>query len=255
MVRGLVAGKVALVTGGASGIGLATAELLVAEGAAGVVIGDQDGDGARAGATRLDPSGERVLAVDVDVRRSDDAARLVEAAVRTFGRLDVAVNNAGMRGSFVDLADQHDEEWHAIVATNLDGTFYGMRAQIAQMTSQPDGGAIVNISSSAAAVTRPQLSGYVATKTGILGLTRVAAKEYGGRRIRVNAVCPGRTLTPMMRDSMATWGRTEEELSGAIPMGRFARPGELAEAVVWLASDRSSYVTGQVLHVDGGFTT
>jgi NAD(P)-dependent dehydrogenase (short-subunit alcohol dehydrogenase family) len=248
---GALDGKVAIVTGGASGIGRATAIALAREGAS-VAIADRDGDGAATVAEGIRASGGSALSLACDV--SDDAAvrGFVELTVREFGGLDIAFNNAGIEGTPATTTECTDENWERTIAINLTGAWYCMRAEIPHMLER-GGGSIVNCSSIAGLVGFASIPAYVASKHGLVGLTRTAALEYAEAGIRVNAVCPGVIHTPMVDrftggDPDAVAGLTAGE-----PMGRMGEPEEIASAVVWLASDGASFVTGQAIAVDGGW--
>ena len=249
--QGLVEGLVALVTGAGSGIGRATALLCGAEGARAVVVSDVDEESAAQTAKLLSNDGHEAVAVRTDVSDARDVEELVSSTVERYGRLDCAVNNAGVRGKLSPLADYSDEEWRRVLGVNLDGVFFCLRAEIRAMRAG-GGGAIVNISSGTTADPKPELGAYVASKFAVLGLTRVAAGETAMENIRVNAVLPGSTRTTMMEQYLALAPTLEAEVTAGMPQGRLGRPEELAEAIVWLCSPRSSFVDGVTLLVDGG---
>ncbi|MDG4771042.1 SDR family NAD(P)-dependent oxidoreductase [Solwaraspora sp. WMMD792] len=233
--------RVALVTGGGSGIGAATAHRLAAAGAR-VLVADRDLTAAESVAAAIGPT---AVAHPVDIADADSVAAMVAAVVRRFGRLDVAHNNAGVTGVFADTADYPAHVWDRVLAVNLTGTFHCLRVEIAQLLAQGGGGSIVNTASGAALRGVPASAAYVASKHGIAGLTRTAAIEYAAAGIRVNAVCPGLVRTPIVRFDTTALETTH-------PIGRAAEPQEIAEVVCWLASDAASYVTGALLPVDGG---
>jgi NAD(P)-dependent dehydrogenase (short-subunit alcohol dehydrogenase family) len=242
---GRVAGKVALVTGAAGGIGMATARALIAEGAH-LVLGDL-GEPDETLARLQDTSGETPVAVRLDVTESASAEAAVARAVEQFGRLDILVNNAGV-GRPAPLAEVTDELWDWIMEVNLKGAFICARAAAPHLSA---GGAIVNIASLAGRATSPGMAcAYSASKAGLLGLTRHLAKELGPRGIRVTAVNPGLVETPLLLDNYQRdhLARTIE----TIPLGRPAQPEEIAKVVVFLASDDASYVTGASLDTNGG---
>ena len=227
-------GRVALVTGGASGIGKATVDLLTARGAT-VVIGDLDGE----------------AGVQVDVADPVAVERFVSGVVDTHGRLDIAVNNAGMPGTYAPLADQPLDAWRRTLDVNLTGTFLCLKAELAVM--EPAGaGAIVNVASAAGLMGFANLPAYVASKHGVVGLTKSVALEFARRGIRVNAVCPGNVHTPMLENFVAGNQDALQGMGKVTPIGRLARPDEIAEAIVWLCSDAASFVTGHAMAVDGG---
>ena len=244
-----LAGRVALVTGAASGIGRATAEALAAHGAS-VVIADVDDAGARATADAIGAD-DRVALVHADVRDEASIGDMVATAVDRFGRLDCACNVAGISTPPQAFIDVDATEWQRVLAVDLTGVFLCMQAELRQLLRQGDGGAIVNVSSGAGLVPAPGQPHYTAAKHAVLGLTKQAAQEYARNGIRVNAVLPGQTETEPMRAYLDAQPDGGERLLRRIPMGRMARPAEIAEAIAWLCSDASSYVSGDSLVVDG----
>ncbi len=253
---GLATGKVALVTGAGSGIGRATAELFAAEGAAGVVVVDLNEDGGKETVSNIEAAGGQAVYMRADVTREPDVASMVTFAVDTYGRLDCAHNNAGTSGVGGAFISFSLEEFNRVIAINLTGVFLCMKHELLQMTSQePRGGArgaIVNTSSGAGVIGFPTLPHYVASKHGVLGLTKTAALEYAASGIRVNAILPGSTDTPMMRGYIGDNPAIEAAMKATVPTGEMGRPEQLAEAVVWLCSDRASWVNGESMLVDGG---
>lgn len=239
-------GKTALVTGGASGIGLACVEQFGAAGA-NVIVADISGDAAEAAAAKL---GERGLAFGGDLSDPTTVAELFDLAMARFGRIDCAVNAAGVSGNWGAFEDFPLDEWHRVIAVNLTGVFLCMQHEARIMLKQ-GGGAICNISSGAGFIAAPGMPHYTASKHGVLGLTKVAAKEYATRGIRVNAVCPGSTLTPMMEKSIGGDPERQKLMDSTVPMGRMGRPEEIAAAAVWLCSDAASFVSGESMAVDG----
>jgi NAD(P)-dependent dehydrogenase (short-subunit alcohol dehydrogenase family) len=248
-VAGLVQGRSALVTGGASGIGRATARALAREGAR-VLVCDVNDAGAGEVAREIAADGGEARALRVDVTREDDVRAAVRAAVDAFGRLDCAVNNAGITGAGGLVHQLSLEDWARTLSINLTGVFLCLKHEIPVMQEQGSG-AIVNMASGAGVIAVPGLSPYCASKHGVLGLTKTAAVENARTGVRVNAVCPGSTDTPMLRAAMARDPRMEKLILGSTPSGRLARAEEVAEAAVWLCSDRASFVSGDTLLVDG----
>jgi NAD(P)-dependent dehydrogenase (short-subunit alcohol dehydrogenase family) len=243
-------GKTALVTGAASGIGAASALALAAAGAR-VAACDRDLDGAEQIAKQIREAGGEAFSVAVDVTRPAEVEAMVAEVVRTYGRLDCAHNNAGITGATALTADYDLSQWELVLAVNLTGVFHCLRYELAAMTAQGSG-AIVNTASFSGLVAVPRVSAYVASKHGVVGLTKAAAVEYGRLGIRVNAVCPGSTRTPMTEGFAAGDQRIEDALAAVSPMRRLAEPEEIAKAVVWLCSDDASFVNGHALAVDGG---
>lgn len=245
-------GKVALVTGAASGLGLATAKAF-AEAGASVTIADWNEDAARAAADELTASGQKVLAVRCDVSDDAQVEDMVAKTVSTFGRLDVAYNNAGVQNVLAETADTTREDYDRVMGINLAGIWNCMKFELQHMRGQGSG-AIVNCSSLGGLVGGSERGIYHAAKHGVLGFTKSAALEYAGRGIRINAICPGLIWTPMA-DQMVADGQGDalNEMVKSVPMERFGRAEEIADAVLWLCSDAASYVTGQSISVDGGF--
>src|SRR5437667_5339078 len=245
--------KVALVTGAASGLGLATAKAF-AESGASVVLADWNEKSARAAAEELTGQGHKALAIHCDVADDAQVEAMVEEAVATFGQIDAAYNNAGVQNILAETADATREDFDRVIAINLRGVWSCMKFELRQMRKQGSG-AIVNCSSLGGLVGGAGRGTYHAAKHGVLGLTKSAALEYAARGIRVNAVCPGMIWTPMT-EKMIAEGQKEalEEMLKLVPIGRHGRPEEIADAVLWLCSDRSSLVVGQSIAVDGGFT-
>jgi len=243
-------GKVALVTGGASGIGRATVELLAARGAR-VLIADLDEDKGTDVVDAVHADGGSATFRRVDVTVPDEITAMVSHVVDVFGRLDIAVNNAGRTGTYAALADQQLDDWNTTLAVNLTSVFLSLQAEVPAMLAT-DGGAIVNTSSGAGLMGFANLPAYVASKHGVVGLTKSVALELARSGVRVNAVCPGSVRTPMLEGFT---GGNEEALLGMgkiQPIGRLGTPSEVAEAIAWLCSDAASFVTGVALPVDGG---
>lgn len=243
--------KVVLVTGAAQGIGAATAQAFAREGAS-VVVTDIDGAGAERTAQAIVAAGGRAIAQTVDIVDGKQVAALVDFIVQRFGRLDVAFNNAGIAGGHALTADMTDEMWDRAVGVNMRGTFCCMRAQITAMR-RTGGGAIVNTASVAGVVGLGRGAHYSASKHGVIGLTRSAAIDHIGDGIRINAICPGATDTPMLRSVMEA-NKEMVPFLMASPIGRLAQPEEIARCVLFLASDEASFMVGHALVVDGGET-
>src|SRR5487761_144989 len=248
-----LAGKSTIITGGGSGIGRATALIVAREGAR-VIIGDvSERDGAETVRMVREQSGEAEF-VRCDVARASDADALVAAAVKKFGRLDCAFNNAGIAGAQRKTADYSEEEWDRIMAVNLKGVWLCMRAEIRQFLAQKSSGAIVNTASAAGLVASHSMPAYTAAKHGVVGLTKCAAIEYARAAIRINDVCPGVVDTPLVAGMIAEQPKLAGRLDQVEPVGRKARAGEIGEAVAWLLSDAASFVTGASISLDGGLT-
>ncbi len=241
-------GQVALVTGAGSGLGLATAQAFAKAGAA-VVLSDIDEAALAVATNELAAAGHRVKAVVCDVADEHQAASLVAQTVATFGRLDMAYNNAGVLGPMCDMTEETGEGFDQVNAVNLRGVWACMKHQLIQMRKQ-GGGAIVNCSSLGGLVGLPGRAAYHATKHGVIGLTKSAAMDNATRGIRVNAICPGCIETPM-GDAIDPAAMTE--FLKQQPIGRMGRPEEIASAVLWLCSPGASFVLGVALPVDGGF--
>jgi 3-oxoacyl-[acyl-carrier protein] reductase len=242
--------RVAVVTGGASGIGLGIVERLVADGWA-AVIADVDGPAADREATRLSGNGAHVLARRLDVTREAEMDAVVPAIARELGSIDLFVNNAGITTHGL-IEDLPFADWRRVLDVNLDGVFLGVRAAGRVMLRQGSG-SIVNIASVAWDRGSPGRGPYVVSKAGVVGLTKVAAVEWAARGVRVNAVAPGYIDTPMLRGAYERGAIAERDVLARIPAGRVAQVGEIATVVAFLGSPAASYITGQTIAVDGGF--
>ncbi len=244
--------KVALITGAASGMGLAAAQAFAAGGAA-VALADIDEAEARAAAEQLIGAGHKAVAICCNVANEADVAEMVDKTVSTFGRLDAAFNNAGIQVPPSDMADETAENFDRVNAINLRGVWACMKHELRHMREQGSG-AIVNNSSLGGLVGLPSRAAYHASKHGVIGLTRSAALEYAPRGIRINAVCPGIINTPMVAGMLASQAEAMKEMMRDMPIGRLGQPEEIAAAVLWLCSPGASFVIGQALAVDGGYT-
>jgi NAD(P)-dependent dehydrogenase (short-subunit alcohol dehydrogenase family) len=244
-------GKVALVTGAGSGLGLAAAQAFAAEGAS-VVLADID-EGAVKAAARLVASGHQALAVQCNVADETQVKAMVDLTVATYGHLDAAYNNAGINSPVAETADASGDEFERVNGVNLRGVWNCMKYELLQMREQGSG-AIVNCSSLGGLVGIAGRGVYHASKHGVIGLTKSAALEYAARGIRINAVCPGIIETPMVADMLEREPEAMKELMKEQPIGRLGRSDEIAAAVLWLCSPGASFVIGHALAVDGGYT-
>jgi NAD(P)-dependent dehydrogenase (short-subunit alcohol dehydrogenase family) len=244
-------GKVAIVTGGGGGIGRETAKVL-AENGARVAVADLNLEAAHSTAEYAD-AGDDVIAVFADVTDPASVENLVRTTVDAFGRLDIAHNNAGVELGGIDLADVGVEQYERLMAVNLRGVFASMKAEIPQMLSQ-GGGSIINTASALGVVALPGQSAYVASKHGVIGMSKAAAMEYSGRGVRVNAILPGVVQTPMIEEMESLTPGFKDMLLAQHPIGRLGLPRDIGNAVVWLGSDLSSFVTGSSLVIDGGYS-
>jgi NAD(P)-dependent dehydrogenase (short-subunit alcohol dehydrogenase family) len=244
-------GKVGLVTGGTSGIGRDTAILFAKAGVKVVVAGRRDVEGEETVELVRDAGGDGLF-VKTDVSKASQVEALIQKVVEKFGRLDVAFNNAGIEGVWVPIVRQSEEDWDRTIDINLKGVWLCLKYEIRQMLQQGGGGAIVNMASIAGLMGSAGAAAYSASKHGVMGLTKAAALETAKSGIRINAVCPAVVETPMAERLFGAPAVHKSVLSSH-PIGRFARPEEIAEAVVWMCSGRASFMTGQSLVLDGGF--
>lgn len=247
-------GKRALITGGGTGIGRATAELFAREGAQVAVSGRRPAE-LEATVAAVSALGRRALAIPGDVSRPADAERMVEATVAAFGGLDVLVNNAGIIVRNASVTSVALEDWQRVLDVNLTGAFLVSRFALAEMVRAGRGGAVVNVSSVSGLLGDPALAPYNAAKGGLNLLTKNMALDYARHGIRVNAVCPGRVATPMPRSRLRPgedWEATLARWGQNIPLGRVGRPEDVAQAILFLASDEAAWITGTLLVIDGG---
>jgi NAD(P)-dependent dehydrogenase (short-subunit alcohol dehydrogenase family) len=256
-MAGLLDGKSALITGGGGGIGRATALAFAREGAR-VAVADVSAEAARETVAQVNAAGGQALSLSGDVTRDADVRAMIEGVVGAYGRLDCAFNNAGIAGWHVEAAGKKTAEWSEeafdrMIAVNLKGVWLCMKYEIAQMLKQ-GGGSIVNLASAAGLVGNPGSAAYGASKHGVVGLTKTGALEYARQKIRVNAVCPGAIETPMLSRIFEVIPQRGARMAEIEPVGRLGTPDEIANAVLWLCSEDSSFVTGTALSVDGGLT-
>src|SRR5438128_1701166 len=254
---GQLEGKVMLVTGGASGIGRATALACAREGAK-LILADLQEEGGHHTVHLITAKGGEARFVQADVTHATEVEALISKAVARYGRLDCAHNNAGISGRGIAgdhralTAEYPDERWHQVIAINLTGVWLCMKYELQQMLTQ-GGGAIVNTASAAGLVAVEQLSAYNASKHGVVGLTKTAALEFAQKNIRVNCVCPGLINTPMVARMVDSGGMNEQDFIAAEPVARMGKPEEIGEGVVWLLSEGASFVTGHSMSIDGGY--
>jgi NAD(P)-dependent dehydrogenase (short-subunit alcohol dehydrogenase family) len=244
-------GKVGLVTGGTSGIGRETAVLFAKVGAKVVVAGRRETEGNET-VELIRGTGGDALFVKADVSKATEVQTLIEKAVQKFGRLDVAFNNAGIEGAWVPIIKQSEEEWDQTIDVNLKGVWLCLKYEIRQMLKQGGGGSIVNMASITGLVGAAGATAYSASKHGVIGLTKSAALETAKNKIRINAVCPAVVETPMGKRLFGA-PLVHKYVLSCHPMGRFGKTTEIAEAVVWMCSDKASFMTGQSMVLDGGF--
>lgn len=240
--------KTVIITGAASGIGKATAELFAKQGAQ-VVLSDIQEEAGKATTESIIAAGGKAIFFKTDVSKPEEMEALVNFAIKAYGKLDVAVNNAGIGGELNLLADMSLEGWQKVIGINLNSLFYGMKYQIKAMLKNGSG-SIVNISSILGSVGFAGSAGYTAAKHGVVGLTQAAALEYSAQGIRINAVGPGFIETPLLD---ALDAEMKKQLVSLHPIGRLGKSEEVAELIYWLSSDKSSFVTGSYYPIDGGY--
>ena len=250
---GQLEGKIALVTGGASGIGKAASRLFARE-AAKVVLADIDAEGGEKTLQAILDDGGEAHFVRTDISKAADVEALVDKVIELHGRLDCAYNNAAIMGDMVSIVDQTEEAWDHTIETNLKGTWLCMKHEIPHMLKQGQG-AIVNTTASSGIKGGKYRSAYAASKAGIVSLSKTAAMEYVEYGLRINVICPSHTRTPNVAQFFELRPELEAEYIAQGPMGRLAAPEEVANGALWLCSDAASFVTGHVLAVDGGFLT
>lgn len=246
-----ITNTVALVTGAASGIGRATAQRFAEEGAQ-VVVADVMDDGGTETVELIENEGGEAVFVHTDVTNANDIEQMVDTALDTYDQLDYAVNNAGIEGTSAPTPELTEADWHRVIDINLKGVWLGMKHEIPAILDT-DGGAIVNTSSVAGFNGFAELAPYVASKHGVIGLTKTAALEYSAQGVRVNAVAPGVIDTPMVSRTFEDDPEGLEQVLAAEPIGRIGKPEEIASAIVYLCSDDASFVTGFPMAVDGGY--
>ena len=245
-------GKVGLVTGAGAGIGRATALAFAREGAS-VAVADLVAATAEETLHMIEAKGGRAVSIECDVSKAGEVEAMMSKTIETYGRLDCAVNNAGIGGPKIPIVDYPEEEWKRVISINLTGVWLCMKHEIRQMLKQ-GGGAIANMASVGGLIGTPEISAYIAAKHGVIGLAKTAALECAQRGIRVNAVCPGAIRTALVENVIAEHPEMEKFFSDIHPIGRIGETNEVAEAVVWLCSDAASFVTGHAMTVDGGMT-
>lgn len=241
--------KVSIITGGGSGIGEHTA-LLFAKNGSKIVVTDINEEHGKAVVEKVKKEGVEAIFVKADTSNPEDSKRSVEEAVKAFGKLDIAVNNAGIGGPQQPIGEYDIEGWDKVISVNLSGVFYGMRYQIPEMLKN-NGGSIINVASILGQVGFAQSGAYAAAKHGVIGLTQNGALEYAKEGVRINAVGPGFIKTPLIDENMTD--EQQEQLVALHPIGRLGKPEEVAELFLWLAGDKSKFVNGSYYPIDGGY--
>ena len=249
---GKFTGKVAFITGGGTGIGRATALAFAREGASVAVVGFTPEDNQET-VRQIEQAGGRAIAARCDVTRAEDVQAALAQTIDAFGRLDYAFNNAGVEQQNASAAELEADEWDRVVGTNMRGLYLSLKYEIPLILKQ-GGGAIVNTSSGAGVIGIPNSLAYTGSKHGVIGMTRSAALDYAAQNLRINAVCPGYIDTPMMDRFTGGTPEGRAKVVAEEPIGRMGQPEEIADAVIWLCSDSSSFVVGHALVVDGGQT-
>jgi NAD(P)-dependent dehydrogenase (short-subunit alcohol dehydrogenase family) len=244
--------KVAIITGGTSGIGADSAVLFAEQGAKVVIAGRREAEGKKV-LDQVRAKGGDAIFVKTDVSKAADVEALVKKTVEKYGRVDTAFNNAGIEGNWKNIVDQSEAEWDSVIDINLKGVWLCLKYQITQMLKQGTGGTIVNMSSVAGLMGTPAAAPYGASKHGVLALTKTAALECASKKIRVNAVCPAVIETDMAARLFFVDQATTDYMRGQHPIGRFGTSRDISEAVLWLASERSAFMTGHHITLDGGF--
>ncbi|MCL4106475.1 UNVERIFIED_CONTAM: hypothetical protein GTU68_030433 [Idotea baltica] len=244
--------KVVIITGSSKGIGLAIAEKLCENGAK-VVISSRKQDACDVVAAGLESKGYEAVGIACHVGDLEQRKALVERTISRFGKIDVLINNAAINPVFGPIEDGDEEDWDNVIAVNQTGVFYGMKAALIQMQKQGYGN-IINIASLAGLKASPNNISYSASKFAVVGMTKSAAMEYGRKKIRINAICPGYSHSSLLSMMFKYKPELEEGLKSMIPFQRYGEASEIADAAIWLASDKSSYMTGQCLTLDGGLS-
>ena len=244
--------KIVLITGGASGIGKATAEFFAEEGA-NLVISDVQEDLGKQVVAKLNKEGDKAIFIHADISKLEEVKQMIVQTIDRFGRLDIAINNAGIGGSLMPTSEVNPSDWDRVIAVNQTGVFYCMKEELAIMREQRSG-CIVNISSIAGIRGLPNQLAYVASKHAVVGMTKTVAMEYARYGIRTNAVCPVFTHTPLVEQLLSMRADMEEKLLKTIPLRRFGEVEDIVNGISWLCDDASSFITGMILPIDGGQT-
>jgi NAD(P)-dependent dehydrogenase (short-subunit alcohol dehydrogenase family) len=244
-------GKVAVVTGGTSGIGRETGVRFAKAGVKVVIAGRREQEGEET-LDLVSAAGGEGLFLKTDVTKASEVEALIQKTVERFGRLDIAFNNAGIEGAWVPIVRQSEQDWDRTIEVNLKGVWLCLKYEIRQMVKQAGSGAIVNMASVMGSIGSAGAAAYTASKHGVIGLTKAAALETAKARIRINAICPA-TIETSMADRLFGAPAVHKQVLAYHPIGRFGKPAEIAEAVVWMCSDNASFMTGQSLVLDGGF--